>query len=1247
MEQTMEQTMARLGESLEEIVEALYSEALEPDPGRTDWDEQRGAVDALEGQFRESVLPDLAELGDSLADEERDEVAGSVAAVGGRLAAVLLASGKWREGTELIAEMAALAAGDQVAELRAAERDPDSYLTYLHGRFLVMNERSESARKAFDQVIAGCQEKALVSAARGARTRSKPLTSAPTLFRWNGFGLGLYGDRDRHSGTHVTTHCLSALWIPVLPLAAYRVIDHGDDSYGFLAREPLSQLAVWYRRAILAAVVVAVIGFSLSSYLGDPERLAGKAFNEARQAEQAGDIDRAIAGYQGVLDEHGHDVHGVVIRDTGVALTGLYLSRIPEPVDHRSVDHITRVLRRVDQMPREARDAAVEYVVIDRVQSWSAAIGHGSPQAAQANLTLLDATIALIDGGGVAAAPLVAARKRARLGLAASLESEWPLEALDQYMDEAARDEDALRAAGRVVEALGERHSLLRSAAPNVKSWLEGSSKYEDLASQRTAVAARMAAAQAVLEDAERKQLLGSPRPGEPGDAGDAGESRRPASLEALTAYLAKSPDDQEIAVAVAEARASANDIPGALSVLTGFGGAGWLIPPGQQLLATLYMEAGQLVEADAILGRIVAFRLPRMQRASQAYMTTARSIEQRLIDEVNAGRLPPGLEARLLGKDESEQQAIFGEWLGETLQNHPRLTPLRQAYVAHSSVVPLTLTLGTVKLRRANSATGDARQGLLDEAEQVFLAIRQDAEGVPSYHLGLAQVYHRLGRVEEGEAEFRHVLDLGQPELALEVVGAYRELGLATRAKEIAETVWDSQQAPYHQAAANMLGIMARDPDEAETWFKRADQSAPGVRMSLRQLEAQRFAREGEMADADRAMAEVSAFYARDAAHSSVAANNAAVAYLARFQYTGDKKHVLAACQNFDQGLRLEPDSAVMVRNASGCYKTLGLLEVLEPWLDASAVARSANEMQGILSLLISSSLRQRAVTGMRKSPALRRSIILLERYMVLAPRNPFGYQQAASWYELMEDVAKLTTVRDAVARQGDFDTAEQDDQRARFLAGEHDESMIADLDQELVTARGMLEKTPARGAVRAAAEVMVAGLLESRGKLRNQPEDIARAVEGYRRAARAWPELGIEYALARALVRLAIMKAAGQSPPLTALWNEEHRVHGVSVFLHRATAGEHGASIVASLREQPEVAEAVGLSRASAANLPGLFDWVLGRVAGDAELETAGAGWFERPGKRLVVEMSASLEPGDADTTAMVQIMKAGAGK
>ena len=53
----------------------------------------------------------------------------------------------------------------------------------------------------------------------------RPIQKAPSIGGVNGFGTALYGSRDKcdKTGTEVKTLWLSALYIPLLSIASYRV----------------------------------------------------------------------------------------------------------------------------------------------------------------------------------------------------------------------------------------------------------------------------------------------------------------------------------------------------------------------------------------------------------------------------------------------------------------------------------------------------------------------------------------------------------------------------------------------------------------------------------------------------------------------------------------------------------------------------------------------------------------------------------------------------------------------------------------------------------------------------------------------------------------------------------------------------------------------------------------------------------------------------------------------------------------
>lgn len=117
-----------------------------------------------------------------------------------------------------------------------------------------------------------------------------PLRKVPGLFTLNGCGTSLAGKRDHHagSGSYVTTQVLTILWIPVLPLAAYRVIPAGGNHYHFLGREPLSNLARRLRWLIIAGVAGWLTVASVEGYFHSDGYLSAQRIRRAQTYLTAG-----------------------------------------------------------------------------------------------------------------------------------------------------------------------------------------------------------------------------------------------------------------------------------------------------------------------------------------------------------------------------------------------------------------------------------------------------------------------------------------------------------------------------------------------------------------------------------------------------------------------------------------------------------------------------------------------------------------------------------------------------------------------------------------------------------------------------------------------------------------------------------------------------------------------------------------------------------------------------------------------
>lgn len=90
---------------------------------------------------------------------------------------------------------------------------------------------------------------------------------SPSLYTLNGIGATFYGRRDHDPGTqsYVTNHWFTVLFLPIIPLASYRVSDAGANKYSIYGQVPLSPFLKKYRWAVLAAIVLSIIWARINS----------------------------------------------------------------------------------------------------------------------------------------------------------------------------------------------------------------------------------------------------------------------------------------------------------------------------------------------------------------------------------------------------------------------------------------------------------------------------------------------------------------------------------------------------------------------------------------------------------------------------------------------------------------------------------------------------------------------------------------------------------------------------------------------------------------------------------------------------------------------------------------------------------------------------------------------------------------------------------------------------------------------
>ncbi|MBX3157677.1 MAG: hypothetical protein KF773_17020 [Deltaproteobacteria bacterium] len=296
----------------------------------------------------------LAEITD---EEERTGVEGTLARIYARCAAVSIAAGDMARSDRWLAEAERHAHDeDELAELAAARKAQERYRTLVHGRNLIANHREAEARKLWRSLAGG--DDAIARAARIEEKAPRPLgdRALPTLYRWNGIGLGFYGRRDHWpDGSYATTHCFSLVYVPLIPVGAYRVRD-AVDGYMIMARERLSTFAKVARIAVVAGIVALIAGFAIHTYLNDPTRVANQRFERALDTEGK-TPEAALAA----LDEALGDVYRVDparVERAGAAVVELSAGYVGKPFTADRIDQASKVVRRYEGLTRRRARAS-------------------------------------------------------------------------------------------------------------------------------------------------------------------------------------------------------------------------------------------------------------------------------------------------------------------------------------------------------------------------------------------------------------------------------------------------------------------------------------------------------------------------------------------------------------------------------------------------------------------------------------------------------------------------------------------------------------------------------------------------------------------------------------------------------------------------------------------------------------------------------------------------------------------------
>jgi len=1205
-------TYKRLVDSIDVSEELLAEEWLEPDPKRADWSLIAARSEFVVRTFRDKVLAVVPAGLEGVPEAEAAAVRERVVRLAEDVAAVAAASGDSMGADWVLSGAASLAAPEIAEELTAARQELPVFVGIRHAAWLQRRGRAVAAAPRWMQLRWSTTNAALLRAMR--RARSVPdagVRRGPALGRWLGFGTGLYGAREKHGdGSYLSTLCLSALWIPILPLATYRVRPFGE-SYELLGREPLGSMArLWASMTVLLAIgFCGLIGLAL--HQSSPGYEFREAMQRAQAAEKTGNTKGAANQYRLAVGTFAGRTDVSAAVDAAVRLKA---GVVTAPCRADSIPAVSELVTMFRAFPAAARSAAPSERMVERLETCAREIGEATIENTRAGLVVVEMA------HGVASVEARARLSRRgvemRRTLADALAVDRPLDALFQHR-ELAGDAAARASARKILDGFGDASALWADAAPEIRAWL----------GVGTPAAGAPAELQSRLEQAQKAEA-------------DFVEVARAGNEQDLTRALAAHPGSHTLQIALAARRRAEGDARGCLRILNGLGVAGRLPSSGRRLLGQCLADTDDRDRAETVLDEFLEDRRVPFQRARAAYDSAAQRLRQSLNNRYDNGAAPDIAKAMKAAATAEQKNDLYESWIAREMAADRNLEGLRQSYVRFASIVPASLTLGTLQLRRAAEAEGSERKALLTSAEKTFLSIREEAGDSAEYRLGLGQVYHRLGKPEDGDRELQAVVTLKDPEHTLHAAEVYRELGLQQRARQLAEQVYNSRaERGWRYYAASKMAHLANDLDEQALWLSRADPASPEIQLLKLEVDAERKMRDGDYGSADRAYMRAAEERDKLASHDATALNNAAMAVLGRYRASGEPAHLRGAIDRFERSVGLSADNTILLSNLGSAVELAAVVEVLEKHLRTKPLLLSEGDASDLFDSLMHGSLRPGLLREIAGGPRLSRLGEVTRQEQILAPWRNEAYWLELRWLRWRGDVAGLESLARRVEALPQVDRVGKAEKTPAAKATpevepQHEDETVASRRRIARSKERLARASAARHAPTLAAAWMFHGdVLDGEACDADHIASCAAVVAAYRKAVELWPQAGFERDLASALFNKAAFEAMSAWPEMKTAWQSDDNRRSLGMFTYKTFMTPAAASRLAALRENAELRESARLRQAWAATLGQPFDWMLARLAGDAELERLSAEGLRRPDAVLERRAQAVLLGASSD--------------
>ncbi|HZV05701.1 MAG TPA: hypothetical protein VE999_11515 [Gemmataceae bacterium] len=498
----------------------------------------------------------------------------------------------------------------------------------------------------------------------------------------------------------------------------------------------------------------------------------------------------------------------------------------------------------------------------------------------------------------------------------------------------------------------------------------------------------------------------------------------------------------------------------------------------GARILGQMLARKDKVEDACALLEPYSEKRLEHLRGAEQVF----HNATQQLIESIRNGSAVGFPYQEFRTADDAKKKSLYFDYLSQQLKTDPSLKQKNEAYQQARIVVPATLDLGILLLRRAQTRPDPAaREADLKKAETMFLALQNDEAAESSaYRISLGQVYYWLGKHTEGRKKFDEVLaaEKRNPPILVDIARRLCEVGERSQACTLLEEAYNKESDKEKKFGTALTRSMwAAELDDKITWLQRGDPNNSQVKASLSEAKAEKAIEEGKIADAEPHLRQAIDLYEQMPENEGIL-NNCALAYMTLYRVTGDRRSLEKAETKLEKAVALAPRNSILLENAADLLLDAAVRDVIGAAIDLTALKKAGDH--SLLAFLYDDRDGERRLTERyRTHPATVKATTFLERLLILAPKNPGVYRQLASLYE---DGRNLDKLRDLAARleRGTLDFAAEETRTRELHAGKRDEKYRKDLQAQLRRYKERVETAGKgqRGVTYAVAATDLAGL-------------------------------------------------------------------------------------------------------------------------------------------------------------------------